>query len=436
MTMSAGASTAGQPPFAGPGIETVSGQATYSLPRDHAYHGGAFYQTNDFSEWAYITILGKDLDTGDNISVFYSELSQGWQAEENRPSQLALVSYHNIDKGDFETSFVFFTGKFHSEGTEPDSKDFRFKYSMESPETGFTHEYTHANETFHFTTYNKVAKGQSKACELDFTAALEWPGYVPAAYWGLESIGVDPQDRQHPETMYGLTWYYIAPRIASAGTLKIGDKTIRFQGTGWYEKQWGNLRNTFQWRYFYGYARMDNGDMFSWRQYYEGPGFTKPNHEVSRYQFIDGKTGRREHAFGQGFKAEPTKWWTSPHTGQKYPWWGKMTTPKGVFFYGPSHPDQEGVGLAGGFIEGVIQFREGSPEGPIVATGFCEIVDLSRPLADGNDPSDGPKFTRGLPEKPELQWSPQGRNPATSRVHDTDHDVNDDILRGAGHSKR
>jgi hypothetical protein len=79
--------------------------------------------------------------------------------------------------------------------------------------------------------------------------------------------------------------------------------------------------------------------------------------------------------------------------------------------HGPSHPNQEGVGLAGGFIEGVIQFREGSPDGPIIATGFCEIVDLSTPMADGNDPSLGPAITRTLPERPDLPWRPSGPRP-------------------------
>lgn len=394
--------------FTGPGIETESAQALYSLPRDHAYHGGKFYQTNDFNEWHYITILGKDLDTGDDVSVFWTPLSQGWMKEDNRPLQIGLFSYHNIKTGEFHTALVWFDGKFNSEGTPPDAKDFRFKYAMQGKETGFTTEYTHTNETWHFTANSSVKTGKNAPFELDFTSQAKFPGYLPAAYFGLESIGIDPKDRQNPETMYGLTYYYVGPNMETNGTLKVAGKTIRFKGTGWLERQWGNFRNTYQYRYFYGYGRYTNGDMFSWRQYYEGAGFTKPLYEYSRYQFIDGKTGKREHAFGPAIKAEPTKWWTSPSTGQKYPWWGKMTTPKGVLYYGPSHPDQEGVGLAGGFIEGVIQFREGSPEGKIVATGFCEIVDLSKPMADGNDPSMGPAITRTLPEMPELEYKPKG----------------------------
>ena len=405
----AGKPAAAPPSFAGSGIESTSAQALYSLPRDHAYHGGKFYQTNDFNEWQYITILGKDLDTGDDVSVFWVPLSQGWLSEEKRPLQIGLFSYHNIKTGEFHTSLVKFDGPFQSQGTKAESKDFGFKYAMNSPSSGFTTEYSHMDETWHFSARTNVANGRSEPFDLDFTSRLRAPGYVPAGYWGLESIGIDPGYRQNPETMYGLTYYYIAPKMDTIGTLKVAGKNIRFQGAGWFEHQWGNFRNTYQYRYFYGYARLKNGDAFSWRQYYEGKGFTQPHHEVNRFQFVDGKTGRVENAFGPSFIAEPTKWWTSPKTGQKYPWWGIMKTPKGKFYYGPSHPDQEGVGLSGGFIEGVIQFREGSPDGPIVGTGFCEIVDLSNPLPDGNDPSEGPAFTRGLPEDPSLAWRPLPR---------------------------
>ena len=203
--------------------------------------------------------------------------------------------------------------------------------------------------------------------------------------------------------------------METTGTLKVAGKTIRFSGMGWFERQWGNFRNVYQYRYFYGYARITNGDAFSWRQYYGGPGFTEPHIEMNRFQYIDGKTGVPENYFGPSMVAEPTQWWTSPSTGQRYPWWGTMTTPKGTYYYGPSHPDQEGIGLAGGFIEGVIQFREGSPDGPIVATGFCEIVDLSSPMDDGNDPSMGPAITRTLPERDDLGWRPTGPRPTAGK---------------------
>ncbi len=105
------------PPFAGPGVETQTGQALYQLPRDHAWHGGAFYQTNDYNEWHYITALGRDVETGDRISVFWVPLSQGWMEEDARPLHNVLFAFHNLDTGEFHTSMPYLTGPLNTEGT-------------------------------------------------------------------------------------------------------------------------------------------------------------------------------------------------------------------------------------------------------------------------------------------------------------------------------
>ncbi len=101
----------GPPPLAGAGVETASGQALYSLPRDHAWHGGAFYQTNEFNEWHYIAVLGRDLDTGG-----------------------------------FHTAPLDITGPMTTEGSGPDAKDFHFRYEIAGGENGFTTTYAHATE--------------------------------------------------------------------------------------------------------------------------------------------------------------------------------------------------------------------------------------------------------------------------------------------------
>jgi predicted secreted hydrolase len=396
-----------QSSFTGPGIETNSGQALYSFPRDHAWHGGPFYQTNDFNEWHYITIIGRDLETGQRISVFWVPLAQGWVAQEGRPLHNVLFAYHNMDTGEFHTSMPYITGPLKTEGSAPDAKDFSFKYSIDDKKNGFTTEYNHPTETWKFSGYNTKDDKWNQPFKLDMTATLETPGYVPMAYWGLESIGVDPQDRQNPETMYGLTYYYTAPKMASKGTITLKGKTISFEGDGWFEHQWGNFRNTFQYRYFWAWFRFDNGDCISFRQYYEGEDFRNPHYKVGRYVFMDGTTYKRSYAFGPSFKVIPTKMWTSPKSGKSYPWYGRLETPQGTFYYEPTFPEQEGNALAGAYIEGVIQLRAGAPDGPIVATGFTEMISLTNPLPDGNDPSAGPAITRALPEKPELEWNPK-----------------------------
>ncbi len=117
---------------------------------------------------------------------------------------------------------------------------------------------------------------------------------------------------------------------------------------------------------------------------------------------------QRSYAFGLALKVIPSKMWKSPKSGNLYPWYGRIETPQGTFYYEPTHTEQEGYGLAGPYIEGVIQLRQGSPKGPIVATGFTEMIMLTEPFEDGSDPSMGPPISRPLPNNPSDPWSPQG----------------------------
>lgn len=395
------------PALVGPGIESVTGQALYSFPRDHAWHGGDFYQSNDFNEWHYITVLGRDLKTGERISIFWVPLSQGWIAAEGRPLHNVLFAFHNLDTGEFHTSMPYITGPLKTEGSAADAKDFYFRYSIDDKKNGFTTEYRHEAETWKFSGYNTQDDKWNQPFRLDMTSVAEAPGYVPMAYWGLESIGVDPQQRQNPETMYGLSYYYTAPKMATKGKVQLKDRTVEFEGDGWFEHQWGNFRNTLQYRYFWAWFRFTNGDTMTFRQYYEGTDFQNPHYNVGRYLYMNAKF-ERSYGFGPACKVIPMKMWTSPKSGKSYPWYGRLETPHGTFYYEPTFPEQEGNALAGAYIEGVIQLRAGSPDGPIVATGFTEMISLTDQMPDGNDPSLGPKVTRSLPENQDGPWKPKG----------------------------
>ena len=133
------------------------------------------------------------------------------------------------------------------------------------------------------------------------------------------------------------------------------------------------------------------------------------------YPELRGETHQRSYGFGPAVKVIPSKMWKSPKSGKSYPWYGRIETPQGTFYYEPTHPEQEGYGLAGAYIEGVIQLRQGSPKGPIVATGFTEMIMLTEPFPDGTDPSMGPSISRSLPDKPGDPWSPTVTLPRPTR---------------------
>jgi hypothetical protein len=398
--------------FTGAGIETGE-QGLYHLPRDHAFHGGPTYFTNDFFEWHYFTFLGRDKTTGHDVSLFWIAMSQGWAAQLNRPVMFSFFAWHDKVTGEFFPTTMVPMSAFESSGSrEP---DFGFQYAIKDPdEKGFEVSYAHAQERWTFKAFcsekSKLANG--KPYLMDVVADVKAPGYIPSAYWGLESIGFNPLFNQNPETMYGLTYYYTAPEMEMKGTVTLPDGEHEIEGAAWFEHQWGNFRNTEQARYFWGYARFDNGDTITWRQYYGNPvgkltvdepfdtaaarkAWNEPHPEVTRFAFIP-KGQAPQYAFGPSFVYTPTKWWTSPESGAEYPWWGEMKTPKGTFYLSPTFPAQETASLAGPFIEGALLLRADSIDGPVVAHGFCELVQL---------PALGAPFTRGLPERTDLQFN-------------------------------
>lgn len=308
---------------------------------------------------------------------------------------------------ELHTALLYITGPLTTEGSATDAENFNFRYDIDDGENGFTTAYTHANETWECSGYSAKEDEWNQPIRLSMTSTAKAPGYVPMAYWGLESIGFDPLQRQIPETMYGLTYYSTAPNMASSGEIEVGGRTVRFEGTGWFEHQWGNFRNTFQYRYFWAWFRFENGDVMTFRQYYEGEDFRNPHYEVNRYLYMNGETFERSYAFGPALKVIPERMWTSPNSGKIYPWYRRIETPHGTFWYEPTFPEQEGYGFGGAYIEGVIQLREGSPDGPILATGFTEMIMLTTPYDDGTDASYGPPISRGLPEDTDAPWRPE-----------------------------
>lgn len=394
----------------GDGLE-LGEQGLYKLPRDHAWHSGPTYFANDYFEWHYFTFLGTDKKTGHEVSLFLCMFSAGWSEKLGRPLMFPIFAWHDTVTGEFQASTFYPLSQFQSQGS--DGSDFGFTYSVTDPdEKGFVTSYDHGQEKWRFKSFcSDKSEVLGKPYQVDVTGVVQKPGYVPAAYWGLESIGYNKLYNQNPETMYGLTYYYFAPQMEMSGTVTLADGVHEIEGVAWYEHQWGNYRNTENARYFWGYARFDNGDAITWRQYYGNPvgnldpevpfdqkaareAWDDPHPEVTRFAFIPSGEPA-QYAFGPSFLFTPTEWWTSPDSSLQYPWWGKMETPQGTFYLSPTFPAQESVGTSGSFIEGALLLRKDSIDGPVVARGFCELVQL---------PANGPAMSRELPERTDLQF--------------------------------
>lgn len=389
-----------------PGLNTEV-QGLYHLPLDHQWHSGPTYNVDDFKEWHYFTFRGKDLTTGHNVSLFLLNQFQGYRMDLKRPDIVIITAWADTDTGKFYAHTIIPTGKFVTTGSK---EDFNYSDNDVDKGLGFVTTYDYSKERWEFKGWatNNSTMVAGTPYNVDVTGVVKKPGYVPMAYWGLENIGYNKNYDQNPETMYGLSYYYTAPEMEMTGNVTLDDGIVhKIKGTAWFEHQWGNFQSPEQARYFWGYARLPNGDTMTWRQYYGNPGgelnvtipfnataanlgWTDPHIEQSRFAYIpQGQPPR--YYFGPEFLFTPIKWWTSPESNVTYPWYGKMKTPKGTFYLSPDpQPAQESIGPSGAFIEGAMALRKNSIDGPVVARGFCELVQI---------PALGPKYSRGLPER-------------------------------------
>jgi len=116
---------------------------------------------------------------------------------------------------------------------------------------------------------------------------------------------------------------------------------------------------------------------------------------VDRFAFIP-KGQAPEYSFGPSFVFTPIKWWKSPKSRIDFPWWRELKTPKETFYLSPTYPEQETITPMGAFIEGALLLRKDSIDGPVVAQGFCELMQL---------PAHGVSLIRSLPERTDLQFN-------------------------------
>ncbi len=363
-------------------IFSMEPQPLYQLPHDHRFHRGETYMHNDYQEWQYFTILGHDKITGDEISVFICPFHQGWvEAHDGRANPFNFA-FTNIDTGEFYSTTVVFQGDYDGYAGDPDSEDFSFEYTISGATGDMTIQYEYATETWRY--FGKSDFDPENAYEFDVTWTVKAPGYIPAAYHGLENIGWDGEGagyRHNPQTMAGLSRYIQAPRAyVTEGTITVGGREYDIEGDVWYEHQWGNFRNVESGSYFWGYMRMDDGTAFTWRQYYTAPGWDEYDPGMTRFQVIH-PDNSVDFAFGPSFVYTPSEIWTSPTSGKEYPWTGVMETPLGTFYFDTPLKEQETMsgGQGQAFIEGYARIREGGPDGPVVGKGFVEMVDIYAP---------------------------------------------------------
>ncbi len=379
-------------------------------------HGGEWYAGAEYQETNYFTGFFNDKKTGDPYSVFFCWSVYGFDAKLGRPIWVALFALTDIKRATFSQCVMPMPNNLVANGSGPDvaAKDFFAEYILEKNAEGNEGVFSYKSEgeqwrwMANVPVPNPKLPGDNKPFFMDAHAKVVKPGYqspVPSGFT-QEGLGTDVTDNlTNPFTGAGLSWYIIAPCMQMEVKIQCDGMDLDLEGQIYYEHQWGRIRipGMEQARYFWGWARMEDGRILNWRTYRDvNTGEYVPGDSANRFNIVY-PDGRMQYFMGPAFTYEPYKFWKSPVTGVEYGLYGKMTTPVGVFYTEPVTEVAEAQLLNGGMWEGAARLHADSPDGPVVAWSFNEHMWAPFDSAVGKDiPYDpaitGRRFTQ-LPEQ-------------------------------------
>jgi len=110
--------------------------------------------------------------------------------------------------------------------------------------------------------------------------------------------------------------YYSFTRLATIGTLSIGDQQFEVTGTSWMDHEFGSAdlgQDLVGWDWFS--IQLDNGCELMLYRLRRADGSTEP---ASSGTLVD-RDGRTQHLALKDFSMEPTAFWMSPNTNARYP---------------------------------------------------------------------------------------------------------------------
>lgn len=356
-------------------IETVSAQALYTLPRDHRWHGGSFYETSEYWEWHYWTAIVQDVESGDEWGLFYTTMRNAFNPATGEPGVLNYLSLTDFAHGAFYPSArVAVAGGQRADLPDDSTGADDFAFGIDSGDgLSLLERYYHADERWGFGV-SSAAAGDVPALEIDVEMTLQAPGYLPRTPTGVEEEGYSREGLYNPETMYGLSYYYYAPHMALTGTVSVGDESRQVAGTAWLEHQWGNYSTAdpeaYRWRW--GSVRFDDGGGINWRQWERGPD-NSPVHHLNSFA-IHTADGAVTYGYGRDLTYEVLNTWVSPATGRHYGLYALLHTPIGTFYVSPMLANQEIVipGLTAPLWEGALEVRRDASDGLLVGRMYME----------------------------------------------------------------
>ena len=136
--------------------------------------------------------------------------------------------------------------------------------------------------------------------------------------------GENGVSRKGPETGQA-SHYYSMPRLATSGTLKLGNKQYKVTGESWLDREFsskGLAKNQVGWDWFA--IQLDDGRNLMLYQ------IRQKNNKIDPHSAgtLSGKNTNTVHLKQNDFQIKVLDWWTSPHTKARYPAKWKVDIPR------------------------------------------------------------------------------------------------------------
>ncbi len=206
-----------------------------------------------------------------------------------------------------------------------------------------------------------------RASDLGFGIELDLAGLdriVAQGDRGLDSKGPEPGNA---------SFYYSAPRLAVAGQLHSAEAAaVAVTGTAWMDREWSTSALSPElsgWEWFA--LQLDDGRDLMFYRLRGVDGSTSPFSGGS----LTDAAGRTTRLDAADALLEPTREWTSPATGVRYPVAWRLRLPReNLELAIEPRLDQQELDLSVRYWEGAVSVRGESSSGEVRGVGYLELA--------------------------------------------------------------
>ncbi|MFQ3671056.1 MAG: lipocalin-like domain-containing protein, partial [Verrucomicrobiia bacterium] len=329
---------------------------TWSFPRDHGAHPD--YRT----EWWYFT-GNLTAPQGDRFGYQLTFFRQGLRRADPSPSRWSLRDLHF---GHFAITDIARSTFHHREKIDRGALG-TSHYSQERMDLdldGWTIRQL-GPETFHL-----HARDRNLALDLRLNAAKPMVFHGDR---GLSQKGPQPGNASH---------YYAFTRLASEGTLTVGNRTFTVTGWSWFDHEFSTSLlgpDQIGWDWFS--LQLDHGEELMVYQIRRTDGSPDP---LSKGSWIH-QDGTLVHLPSSAFTIQPTGQWKSRVSGATYPsgWVIRVPERQAEFHVQPQLNDQElRLNALAPFYywEGTCRISGTINGQPVTGSGYAELTGYAAPL--------------------------------------------------------